>query len=151
MSIAYFPLELRCGQHVDAVILGVRADKFHESDLPAEVESSHQTIISPSNLKPDALAVQYLGVRSRLLNLVCGWVERDHAKHAAMLHKIQQLSIERVMYAPVIDLHALMAIGPRVTKHTFDDVWMIKVEHRFRASAARSNASESQREHGPRD
>jgi hypothetical protein len=30
------------------------------------------------------------------------------------------------MYAPVIDFRALMAIGPRVTKHTFDDVWMIK-------------------------
>lgn len=54
-------------------------------------------------------------------------VSRDHAEHAAMLHKIQQLSIERVRYAPVIDFHALMAIGPRVTKHTFADVWMIKV------------------------
>jgi hypothetical protein len=54
-------------------------------------------------------------------------VSRDHAKHAAMLHKIQQRSIERVMFAPVIDFHALMAIGPRVTKHTFADVWMIKV------------------------
>jgi hypothetical protein len=31
------------------------------------------------------------------------------------------------MYAPVTAFHALMAIGPRVTKHTFDDVWMIKV------------------------
>jgi hypothetical protein len=93
MSIANVPLELRCGQHVDAVMLGVRADKFHESDLPAEVESNHQTIISPRNLKPDALAVQYLGVRSRLLSL----------------------------------FRALMVIGPRVTKHRFDDVWMIKV------------------------
>jgi class 3 adenylate cyclase len=27
----------------------------------------------------------------------------------------------------VIDFRALMAIGPRVTKHTFADVWMIKV------------------------
>ena len=54
-------------------------------------------------------------------------MSRDHAKYAAMLHKIQQRSIERVMYAPVIDFRALMAIGPRVTKHTFADVWMIKV------------------------
>jgi hypothetical protein len=44
-----------------------------------------------------------------------------------MLRKIQQLSIERVMYPPVIDFHALLAIGPRLTKHTFADVWMIKV------------------------
>ena len=28
------------------------------------------------------------------------------------------------MYAPVIDLRALMGIGPRVTKHTITDVWM---------------------------
>jgi hypothetical protein len=52
---------------------------------------------------------------------------RDAGEYAAMLHQIQQLSIERVMYAPVIDFHALMASGPRVTKHTFADVWMIKV------------------------
>jgi hypothetical protein len=45
------------------------------------------------NLKHDALAVQYLGVRSRLLSL----------------------------------FRALMVIRPRVTKHRFDDVWMIKV------------------------
>ena len=72
MSIAYFPLELRGGQHVDAVILGVRADEFHEGYLSAEVEGSHQAIVPSCNLEPDALAVQHLGVRGRLLNLVCG-------------------------------------------------------------------------------
>jgi len=51
-------------------------------------------------------------------------VERDHAKREALLYKIQQLSIDRVMYAPVIDFRALMGIGPRVTKHTIGDVWM---------------------------
>jgi peptide/nickel transport system substrate-binding protein len=51
-------------------------------------------------------------------------VERDHAKREAMLYKIQQLSIDRVMYAPVMDFSALMGIGPRVTKHTITDVWM---------------------------
>ena len=50
--------------------------------------------------------------------------ERDYAKREAILHKIQQLSIDRVMYAPVIDFRALMGIGPRVTKHTITDVWM---------------------------
>ena len=38
--------------------------------------------------------------------------------------KIQQLTIDRVMYAPVMDFSALMGIGPRVTKHTIGDVWM---------------------------
>jgi hypothetical protein len=34
------------------------------------------------------------------------------------------LTIDRVMYAPVMDLRALMGIGPRITKHTITDVWM---------------------------
>ena len=28
------------------------------------------------------------------------------------------------MFAPVMDLRALMGIGPRVAKHTITDVWM---------------------------
>jgi len=50
--------------------------------------------------------------------------ERDRSKREALLHKIQQLSIDRVMYAPVFDLRALMGVGPRVAKHTITDVWM---------------------------
>jgi peptide/nickel transport system substrate-binding protein len=50
--------------------------------------------------------------------------ERDRIKREALLHEIQQLSIDRVMYAPIFDLRALMGIGPRVTKHTITDVWM---------------------------
>ncbi len=50
--------------------------------------------------------------------------ERDRKKREAILDKIQQLTIDRVMYAPVMDLRALMGIGPRVTKHTITDVWM---------------------------
>ena len=50
--------------------------------------------------------------------------ERDRTKREALLYKIQQLSIDRVMYAPIFDLRALMGIGPRVTKHTITDVWM---------------------------
>jgi peptide/nickel transport system substrate-binding protein len=51
-------------------------------------------------------------------------VERDPTKREALLFKIQQLSIDRVMYAPVLDYRALMGIGTRVTKHTIGDVWM---------------------------
>jgi peptide/nickel transport system substrate-binding protein len=50
--------------------------------------------------------------------------ERDRSKREALLNKIQQLTIDRVMYAPLMDLRALMGIGPRVTKHTITDVWM---------------------------
>jgi peptide/nickel transport system substrate-binding protein len=50
--------------------------------------------------------------------------ERDRKKREALLYQIQQLTIDRVMYAPVMDLRALMGVGPRVTKHTITDVWM---------------------------
>ena len=50
--------------------------------------------------------------------------ERDRTKREALLDKIQQLSIDRVMYAPVVDLRALMGVGRRVAKHTITDVWM---------------------------
>jgi len=50
--------------------------------------------------------------------------ERDVKKREALLHQIQQLTIDRAMYAPVMDLRALMGIGPRIAKHTITDVWM---------------------------
>jgi peptide/nickel transport system substrate-binding protein len=50
--------------------------------------------------------------------------ERDVKKREAILFKIQQLTIDRAMFAPVMDLRALMGVGPRVTKHTITDVWM---------------------------
>ena len=37
---------------------------------------------------------------------------------------VQQLTIDRVMFAPVMDLRALMGIGPRVTEHTITSIWM---------------------------
>ena len=50
--------------------------------------------------------------------------ERDAQKREAMLFKIQELTIERVMYAPLMDLRALMGVGPRIARHTITDVWM---------------------------
>ena len=45
-------------------------------------------------------------------------------KREALLFEIQQLTVDRAMFAPVMDLRALIGIGPRVTKHTITDVWM---------------------------
>ena len=50
--------------------------------------------------------------------------ERDPKKREEILFKIQQLTIDRAMFAPVMDLRALMGVGPKVTKHTITDVWM---------------------------
>jgi peptide/nickel transport system substrate-binding protein len=50
--------------------------------------------------------------------------ERDAKKREALLHRIQQLTIDRVMFAPVMDLRALMGVGPRIARHTITDIWM---------------------------
>jgi len=50
--------------------------------------------------------------------------ERDIQKREALLHRIQQLTIDRVMHAPVMDLRALMGVGPRIARHTITDIWM---------------------------
>jgi peptide/nickel transport system substrate-binding protein len=50
--------------------------------------------------------------------------ERDAKKREAMLDKIQQLTIDRAMFAPIMDLRALNGVGPRVIKDTITDVWM---------------------------
>jgi peptide/nickel transport system substrate-binding protein len=44
--------------------------------------------------------------------------ERDVKKREALLHRIQQLTVDRVMFAPIMDFRALMGIGPKVTEHT---------------------------------
>ena len=43
--------------------------------------------------------------------------ERDTAKREALLHQIQQLTIDRAMFAPIMDLRALVGVGPRVVEH----------------------------------
>jgi len=50
--------------------------------------------------------------------------ERDPAKREVILHRIQQLTIDRVMFAPIMDLRGLVAIGPRVADHTMNVIPM---------------------------
>jgi peptide/nickel transport system substrate-binding protein len=49
-------------------------------------------------------------------------VERDRAKREDLLHRIQQLTIERVMYAPIFDFRALMGVGPQVAEHAINTI-----------------------------
>ena len=51
--------------------------------------------------------------------------ERNLRKREVILHRIQHLTIERVMFAPIVDLRALMAVGPRVADHTINLVPMV--------------------------
>ena len=46
--------------------------------------------------------------------------ERDRAKREAILHKIQQLTIDRVMFAPIMDYRTLRGVGPRLAEHALD-------------------------------
>ena len=50
--------------------------------------------------------------------------ERDPKKREALLFKIQQLTIDRAMFAPVYDFAALMGVGPRIGKDTINDVYL---------------------------
>src|SRR5215831_11417403 len=48
--------------------------------------------------------------------------ERDRTRREALLHRIQQLSIERVMFAPIMDFRALVGLGPRIAEHALDTI-----------------------------
>jgi peptide/nickel transport system substrate-binding protein len=48
--------------------------------------------------------------------------ERDPRKREALLHRIQQITVERVMFAPIMDMRALMGVGPRVADHAINAV-----------------------------
>jgi peptide/nickel transport system substrate-binding protein len=51
--------------------------------------------------------------------------ERDPKKREALLFRIQQLTIDRVMFAPIMDLRALMGVGYRVADHTINSLPLI--------------------------
>jgi peptide/nickel transport system substrate-binding protein len=51
--------------------------------------------------------------------------ERDTSKREAMLFRIQQMSIDRVMFAPIMDYRTLRGVGPRVAEHMLDSMHLI--------------------------
>ncbi len=48
--------------------------------------------------------------------------ERNRPQREALLHRIQQLTIERVMFAPIMDFRALVGLGPRIAEHALDTI-----------------------------
>jgi len=50
--------------------------------------------------------------------------ERDPGRREALLHRIQQLTVERATFAPIMDLRALMGVGPRIADHAINLVPM---------------------------
>jgi peptide/nickel transport system substrate-binding protein len=51
--------------------------------------------------------------------------ERDPAKREALLYRIQQMSIDRVMFAPIMDYRTLRGVGPRIAEHMLDSMHLI--------------------------
>jgi peptide/nickel transport system substrate-binding protein len=51
-------------------------------------------------------------------------VEPDRRKREVLLHQIQQLAIDRVMFAQVMDRISLVGIGPRIARSTIGDVYL---------------------------
>jgi len=49
-------------------------------------------------------------------------VERNRTEREALLHRIQQLTIERVMFAPIMDFRTLVGLGPRIAEHALDTI-----------------------------
>src|SRR5207302_907249 len=58
------------------------------------------------------------------LNAVGLRVRMRPMERAALLHRIQQMTIDRAMFAPIMDLRALMGIGPKMADHTINLVPM---------------------------
>jgi peptide/nickel transport system substrate-binding protein len=50
--------------------------------------------------------------------------ERDVRKREMLLHRIQRLTVDRAMFAPIMDLRALMAVGRRLVDPAIDRVPM---------------------------
>jgi peptide/nickel transport system substrate-binding protein len=50
--------------------------------------------------------------------------ERDPGKREAILYRIQQLTIDRAMFAPLMDLRGIIGVGPRVADHTINVIPM---------------------------
>jgi ABC-type transport system substrate-binding protein len=51
--------------------------------------------------------------------------ERNVAKREALLHQIQQLTIDRAMYVPVMDYRTLRGVGPRMADHALDALHLV--------------------------
>jgi peptide/nickel transport system substrate-binding protein len=51
--------------------------------------------------------------------------ERDVKKREALLHKIQQLTIDRAMFIPVMDYRTLRGVGPRIAHHALDTLHLV--------------------------
>lgn len=48
--------------------------------------------------------------------------ERQRTRRETLLHRIQHFTIDRVMFAPIMDFRALIGLGPRIAEHALDTI-----------------------------
>jgi peptide/nickel transport system substrate-binding protein len=51
--------------------------------------------------------------------------ERNVARREALLQKIQQLTIDRAMFIPIMDYRTLRGVGPRIAEHALDTFHLV--------------------------
>jgi ABC-type transport system substrate-binding protein len=51
--------------------------------------------------------------------------ELDRKKREALLHQIQQITIDRVMFVPVMDYRQLRGVGPRLADAALDTLHLV--------------------------
>ena len=51
--------------------------------------------------------------------------ERDVKRREALLHQIQQLTIDRAMFIPIMDYRTLRGVGPRIAEHALDTLHLV--------------------------
>jgi peptide/nickel transport system substrate-binding protein len=73
-------------------------------------------------------------------------VERDPVTREGLLHRLQQLTVDRVMFAPVMENRVLQGVGPRIAEHTLH---AIPSHSFFSFEAVRLKGQEGKREGQP--
>ena len=52
--------------------------------------------------------------------------ERSAGRREALLHQIQQLTIDRAMFVPIMDYRTLRGVGPRLAEHALDTLHLVQ-------------------------
>ena len=52
--------------------------------------------------------------------------ERSAGRREALLHRIQQLTVDRAMFVPIMDYRTLRGVGPRLAEHALDTLHLVQ-------------------------
>jgi peptide/nickel transport system substrate-binding protein len=52
--------------------------------------------------------------------------ERNPVRRKALLHQIQQMTVDRAMFIPIMDYRTLRGVGPRLSEHALDTLHLVQ-------------------------